>query len=128
MQGECWIFRGKPRKDGYTKVRIKNHSFYAHRVSYHLFNGGIEHDQVIDHICRNRACINPKHLRVISNKENILCGESATAKNARKTHCIKGHLFGGTNLKIKSSGRGRYCYECHKQYNYKMYWKGKRNE
>lgn len=65
----------------------------------------------IDHLCRNRACFNPDHLEQVTNQTNILRGEGATATNARKTHCIRGHELVGTNL-IASRTNGRSCRIC----------------
>jgi hypothetical protein len=55
--------------------------------------------------------VNPKHLRAVTNAENVLCGEGVTAKNAAKTSCPKGHPLSGENLYVTPVG-GRDCREC----------------
>lgn len=88
---ECWIWRGSISNQGYGKIVVNGKQERAHRVSYLLFKGPIKPLLVIDHKCRNKACVNPKHLRAITQKKNTLIGTSPPAINARKTHCIKGH-------------------------------------
>ncbi|WP_425456790.1 HNH endonuclease [Aeromicrobium piscarium] len=82
----------------------------AHRVS--LLIAGVEliPGRVVDHICRVRRCVNPEHLRQLTNRDNILAGVGATAINARKTHCKRGHEYTPENT--YQGNRGRECREC----------------
>lgn len=66
---------------------------------------------VIDHVCRNRRCVRPSHLRFVSQRENTLAGEAPSAKKARQTHCIYGHPLSGVNLYVTPSGK-RHCRIC----------------
>ena len=69
----------------------------------------------LDHLCRVRDCVNPYHLEAVTQQENILRGESASAKHARKTHCINGHPLSGDNLYLRpdrGDRAGRACREC----------------
>lgn len=119
METHCWIARGKPTSEGYGKVSINNKREYAHRVSYQLFKGKILAGFQIDHLCRNRMCINPEHLELVTSKENTLRGESLQALNAEKTHCIRGHKLDGDNLDKSSLKNGvRRCKEC-----LRMHWR-----
>ena len=52
-----------------------------------MFKGTIPQGLVIDHLCRNKSCVNPAHLEAVTNTENVLRGEAPSAKAARKTHC-----------------------------------------
>ena len=106
----CWLWVGMLEKDGYGRFYMDRRYHRAHRVAYQMFGGVIPDGLVLDHICRVRNCVNPLHLRVVTHKENILCGEGVPAKNARKTHCKRGHELSGWNLKIVPGGRA--CREC----------------
>lgn len=96
-----------PGPDSETKKLL------AHRWSYEHFVGPIPEGFVIDHLCKNISCVNPDHLEPVSQRRNVLRGESFSAANARKTHCIHGHEFAGDNL--ISSERRRECRECRRQ-------------
>lgn len=100
--GGCWLWRGWVSPEGYGKgydPKIKRNK-PAHRLSYESFVGPIPDGLVIDHLCRVRSCVNPAHLRVATNTENVMCGVGITAKNAVKTHCPKGHAYEGDNLLV----------------------------
>ena len=102
----CWEWQGTIDRHGYGRIR----SSLAHRRSYALFVGPIAESLTVDHLCRNRRCVNPAHLEPVSKRENTLRGEGISAKNAKKTHCIRGHLLGGLNLRM--NGRQRICKAC----------------
>lgn len=113
---ECWEWQGSkhpakggaPTGYGYLSVDGVRHS--AHRLAYRLANGEIADDLVIDHLCRNPACVNPAHLEAVTNVENVLRGDSPPARNRRKTHCKRGHELSGGNVRYYS-GR-RHCLKC----------------
>lgn len=108
-EDECWNWLGAT-VDGYGILTYKNKTKKAHRVAYEL-KFGIEPKYTIDHLCRNRLCVNPKHLEDITRGENTLRGESFSAKNARRTHCNHGHLFDEVNTVIDKRGY-RACKIC----------------
>ena len=83
----------------------------AHRIAYELLVGPIPPDKQIDHLCRNRACVNPAHLELVTSRTNTLRGEGRTAHNARKTHCPRGHAYTPENTLVSKGGE-RFCREC----------------
>jgi hypothetical protein len=117
---DCWPWLGSHSNGGYGTYRGNP----AHRGVYEALVGAIPEGMYLDHTCHNdascpggsscphRACVNPFHLEPVSNKENILRGESPAAKNARKTHCPYGHpLDGVIHLKDRIARR---CLTCHR--------------
>jgi hypothetical protein len=82
------------------------HTGSAHRWAYEAFVGPIPEGLEIDHLCRNRACVNPAHLDPVTHQENMSRG-----KAARMTHCHKGHPFDEANTRMEAYGSRR-CKEC----------------
>ena len=95
----CWIWRAAQTGNGYGCFDTgKQGTRRAHRTAYELVVGVVSDGKVVHHRCRNRLCVNPQHLEVRTQRENVLLGEGLTAQNARKTHCPRGHLLAGSNL------------------------------
>ena len=115
---DCIWWSGSTKTMGYGKLGIGGRSgkeVFAHRLSYQWFIGPIPDGMQIDHICKNRACVNPSHLRIVTPRENkVFNSNSASAKNALKTHCPKGHPLFGDNLvrRLRKRGWSRECKAC----------------
>lgn len=109
--GDCWEWTGAKTGGGYGNFHDGKINVVAHRYAYARLVGPIPEGMVLDHLCRNHACVNPDHLRVVTRRENTLCGYNSPANNARKTHCHRGHPLAGDNLRIRSSG-DRFCKAC----------------
>lgn len=110
----CWNWSGVISPYGYGIMRGKDiSSRMAHRFGYILIKGPIPDDLVLDHLCRNRRCVNPSHLEIVTSVENVMRGESFAPKNAAKTHCDNGHEFTSENTYIRTRSQGgRECREC----------------
>lgn len=114
-ESDCWNWTGCVDRDGYGQVRSDAPGWpmvKAHRASYQLHCGPIPDGLVLDHLCRNRRCVNPNHLEPVTNRENML------RATALITHCVKGHEYTPEN-----TGRdrnGRYCRIC-KRANYRKW-------
>lgn len=106
--GGCWLWTGGTIR-GYGQYFYGNRTRRAHRVSYEALVGPIT-SETLDHLCRVRCCVNPGHLEQVSNRENVLRGNSIPGINSRKTACPRGHKYEGENLLLY---RGfRYCRAC----------------
>lgn len=101
----CWTWQAAKNKNGYGVVWQDGKTVLAHRVSYELSNGPIRTGFTVDHLCRNRSCINPQHLESVTQKVNVLRGQSLAALNAVKTHCKRGHEFTPANTYQRSDRR-----------------------
>ena len=111
----CWTWVGFIDKDGYGRWNCNvTGSPIAHRAVYILKRGPIPDGLTLDHLCRNRSCVNPDHMEAVTNKENLMRGTSFSAQNATKTHCKRGHALSGENLYVYQ-GR-RYCRACGREW------------
>lgn len=107
----CWGWTAATDYKGYGKLGWRGRTSLAHRVAWEVFRGPIPPDMQLDHLCRTRCCINPDHLRVCTNRENVLCGIGVTARNATATHCPRGHALSGDNLYLQDRTK-RSCKTC----------------
>ena len=99
----CWNWTGALQKDGYGVCNRFGQSL-AHRAVYLMKNGSISNELEIDHLCRNRKCVNPWHMEQVTHQENtsrsIFLRERH--RNGKKTHCIRGHEFNEQNSFIEN--------------------------
>lgn len=111
--GDCLIWTGSTNgQSGYGYVTQHSRIRLAHRVAYEQAKGQIPKGLVIDHLCRNRGCISSTHLEAVTQRENVTRGLGLSAKNAKVTHCPKGHLYNKKNTYISKKG-SRHCRKCH---------------
>lgn len=106
----CWEFDNLT-PTGYGYFVIDKVPTAAHRWSYEYLVSPIPDGLDLDHLCRNRACVNPWHVEPVTPRVNILRGISDPAVNARKTECLRGHPFDDTNTYLTPDGR-RMCRAC----------------
>ena len=107
---KCWLWQGSCSGNGYGRFSINGELKSASRTSYELFRGEIPDGWEIDHLCRQRGCINPVHLEAVTRSENHLRGFDHLPK-ALQTHCRKGHELTDDNVYRYSNGK-RQCLTC----------------
>lgn len=123
MLDGCWIWIRGTVTGGYEAFIVDGKHKRAHRVSYELaYSITLTPDQFLHHTCRNKACVNPEHLEIVSQWTHT---DSATYGNREKTHCPHGHKYTPENTWWNRQGRSRECYECKKQRIRRRYYRNR---
>jgi hypothetical protein len=112
----CWTWTGRTNERGYGRWHYDRKPMNAHRASWLWAGRSLTPGLELDHLCRNRACVNPAHLEQVSHRENVLRGVSLVAVNAAKTHCPRGHPYDEVNTYHTPDGR-RICRPCQRIHN-----------
>jgi hypothetical protein len=118
--GDCWEWTGRLDRDGYG--HFGKHGRLVHRMLWELLVGPIPDGLQIDHLCRNRKCVNPDHLEPVSSLENTRRGaprrgyngpvlRGSDHPNSKKTHCPRGHQYIPENTATNARG-ARVCRTC----------------
>jgi hypothetical protein len=113
----CWIYNGRKDRDGYGLMDdLRGVPVFVHRIAYGKWVSAIPDGKVIMHSCDNPPCINPAHLSIGTQEENLHeVALKGRTKNQKKTHCHRGHEFTPDNTKIRASANGRpgrQCIQC----------------
>jgi hypothetical protein len=110
--GDCWVWSGPVLKGGYGKFVAEKRDLLAHRWAYEFLRSEIPAGLHLDHLCRNRPCVNPWHLEPVTARVNLHRSGNYIGVNARKTHCIRGHAFDEANTYWSRNNTHRHCRAC----------------
>ena len=112
-EGSCSEWTGVRNSGGYGHIKMRGIRVAVHRVAWVAANGcDIPDDLTIDHLCRNRSCVNPQHLEAVTVFVNVRRGRDLI------TECPRGHALTPDNLVPASLKRSeRTCLECHRAMN-----------
>lgn len=123
--GPCWIWMGYRQKTGYGHWSVGGRTdgtrrmVVPHRSAYEALVGPIPKNRPhLDHLCRVRHCVNPRHLEPVTNRVNCqrgVAGKVNGAREAAKTHCAQGHAYTPENTRVGVTTKGgpyRKCRTC----------------
>lgn len=111
----CFLWMGALDQHGYGQIHKDGHTRSAYRVLYELVKGPIPQGLELDHVCRERLCVNPQHLEPVTRKENLTRSPLSWQIHRNKTHCPAGHSYSARNtFRVKRHGQiiGRRCRIC----------------
>ena len=107
MPNGCREWRRATNSSGYPQVCFNGKNHLAHRIAYELHVGPLLDDMTIDHLCRNKICVEPSHLELVTLAENV---QRQGRRDA--THCKRGHEYTDANTIIKPRPNGRFIRNC----------------
>lgn len=108
----CWLWDGRRNAAGYALAEIEGRTRNLHTFIWELTRGAKPAEGFdVDHVCRNRACVNPDHFEAVPHRVNVLRGVSPPAVAARQTHCLRGHALDGAYRLTRGE---RVCRACHR--------------
>lgn len=115
VQGACWQWTKGTIPSGYGSFHVsRTKTVGAHRYAWEALHGPIPDDLTIDHLCRNKQCVNPDHMEVVTRGVNTLRAIDIGARNRHKTHCSNGHEYTPENTRIKAD-KSRRCRTCDRE-------------
>jgi hypothetical protein len=106
----CWEWVASCSTNGYGQIWVDGTMRRPHRVLYEMMVGSVPEGLDLDHLCRNRRCVNPSHLEPVTRQENALRG----AKGRMITHCPQHHEYTPENTWRRPSNGHRQCRQCNR--------------
>jgi hypothetical protein len=127
----CWVWFGAKNDSGYGVMNVNGKRERAHRVAYEAFVGPIPKGLVIDHLCREKRCVNWRHLDPVTSSVNVKRFTNSIAKLDQRAQCKNGHpINGAESVSYRKWGNFnvQYCRECVRITNRRAHakWRGKR--
>jgi hypothetical protein len=110
IDGDCWQWQGALTTRGYGMFWYCGKQICAHVAAYLLHKGDIPEGLEVDHLCGNKACVNPDHLEAVTHQVNVARG----SLKRRRSHCWRGHPLEGDNVRIHRVQGTRYCVQCNR--------------
>jgi len=113
---QCWMWMAGCDKCGYGRFSDHRRYLGAHRFSYKILKGNIPDRYELDHLCKNRRCVNPFHTEPVTHTENVTRSDAGIWQR-EKTHCPKGHLYDLFNTYYYTDGKyqKRGCLICRRE-------------
>lgn len=127
----CWEWTGMTNNYGYGLIQDSGRNgkrWFAHRYSWYIHNGDIPepkgyHGAVVRHKCDNRLCVNPEHLEIGTQVDNVNDmddrGRRVSVGSGKRTHCKRGHELNADNTYVRPSNGARCCAICKKNRRYR---------
>ena len=119
--GACWVWTGNVGSGPYGLFWDGDHMMNAHRFAWSALIGPPTAGMVLDHFaCDNKLCVNPTHLREVTQRENTLRSTSVAGVHAAATACPHGHPYDDENTYRRPDGKGRGCLACRRSRKVRM--------
>ena len=126
---DCWPWLASLNTGGYGQFMLDGRPQRAHRLAYEELRAEIPAGLQLDHLCRNRRCVNPWHLEPVTNAVNTARGMLPLINGERqrsKTHCANGHPYNADNTRLDPKWHRR-CRACERAQSLAGYYRRKAN-